>query len=122
MKTNRIIAFALLGLSTLNVQRSAFAQGTAFTYQGRLNDAGAPANGSYDLLFRVYDVPAGGSPLTVFPFIRSVEVNDGLFSLPIDFGAAPFAGNPVYLEMEIRTNGAANYTTILPRQPLTPAP
>ena len=31
----------------------AFAQGTAFTYQGRLNDGGNPANGIYDLRFTV---------------------------------------------------------------------
>jgi len=37
----------LLGLTTLNSQFStAFAQSTAFTYQGRLNDSGASANGS----------------------------------------------------------------------------
>ena len=29
---------------------SALAQTTAFTYQGRLNAGGAPANGVYDLL------------------------------------------------------------------------
>lgn len=39
-------------LSTLNLQLStAQAQGTAFTYQGRLDDAGSPANGVYDLRF-----------------------------------------------------------------------
>ena len=34
---------------------SGFAQGTAFTYQGRLNDAANPANGVYDLRFAIYD-------------------------------------------------------------------
>ena len=32
-----------------------FAQGTAFMYQGRLNDGGNPANGNYDLRFAIYD-------------------------------------------------------------------
>jgi hypothetical protein len=31
--------------------------GTAFTYQGRLADAGTPAQGSYDLRFTLYDAP-----------------------------------------------------------------
>ena len=30
---------------------TAHAQGTAFTYQGRLNSSGTLANGSYDLQF-----------------------------------------------------------------------
>ena len=37
--------FASLGSSML----TAFAQGTAFSYQGQLQINGAPANGSYDL-------------------------------------------------------------------------
>src|SRR4051812_39169417 len=32
-----------------------FAQGTAFTYQGQLNNNGTPAQGIYDLRFTVYD-------------------------------------------------------------------
>ena len=34
---------------------SAAAQGTAFTYQGRLITNGSPATGSYDLRFAIYD-------------------------------------------------------------------
>ena len=32
-----------------------FSQGTAFTYQGRLNDGGNPATGLYDFRFAIYD-------------------------------------------------------------------
>ena len=31
------------------------AQTTAFTYQGQLTEAGTPANGSYDLQFKLFD-------------------------------------------------------------------
>jgi hypothetical protein len=45
--------FGLLALSVclvLNSQTSILhAQGTAFTYQGRLNDGANPASGTYDL-------------------------------------------------------------------------
>ena len=52
-------AGVLLLLSTLNSQlASAHAQGTAFTYQGRLNDGANPANGDYDLRFAIYDALA----------------------------------------------------------------
>src|ERR1700690_2744336 len=49
-------AALLLLLSTLNPQLSTVhAQGTAFTYQGRLNDGVNPAGGIYDLRFTIYD-------------------------------------------------------------------
>ena len=36
------------------------AQTTAFTYQGKLTDAGNPANGNYDLQFQLFDSLMGG--------------------------------------------------------------
>lgn len=36
-----------------------------FTYQGRLDEAGTPANGLYDLRFAVYDAETGGSAVGV---------------------------------------------------------
>ena len=36
-------------------------QTTAFTYQGRLTDAGAPANNNYDLQFTLWDAVVGGT-------------------------------------------------------------
>ena len=53
---------ALLLLSTLNshLSTTAYAQGTAFTYQGRLNSGENAANGSFDLRFAVYDAATAG--------------------------------------------------------------
>jgi hypothetical protein len=46
----------LVLLSTLNAQfAAAFAKGTAFTYQGWLNEGANPANGNYDLRFTICD-------------------------------------------------------------------
>ena len=59
MKTKHLL-LALLGLSTLSSPLSTLAQGTAFTYQGRLNHNDSPANGSYDLEFSIFSAPAGG--------------------------------------------------------------
>ena len=42
----------------------AFAQTTAFTYQGKLTDAGASPTGNYDLQFTVWD--ASSSQRTLF--------------------------------------------------------
>ncbi len=35
--------------------------GTAFTYQGYIEDEGSPPNGSYDLQFSLWDAPTGGT-------------------------------------------------------------
>jgi len=52
----------LLALPTLNFQLSTVrAQGTGFTYQGRLIDNGSPANGNYDLRFNALDAAAAGN-------------------------------------------------------------
>ena len=48
--------FAVASLLVFGVPVSTvFGQGTAFSYQGRLNDGGAPAAGNYDLRFTIYD-------------------------------------------------------------------
>jgi len=113
----------LASLSTLNPQLSASPIGTAFTYQGRLNDGAQPANGTYDLTFAVYDDPTGpgivAGPITNL----MVEVANGLFTAPIDFGQNVFTGDARWLEIGVRSNGvAAEFTLLSPRHPLTPAP
>src|SRR3954468_18540432 len=129
MQTKRVlklIQFAglFLLLSTINYQPSTFAQSTAFTYQGRLGDNSQPANGSYDLQFTVYDstnLPGTGvaGPLTN----STTTVSNGLFTVALDFGAGVFTGADRWLEIAVRTNGAAGpYATLNPRQALTAAP
>ena len=46
-----IVVIAALGL--FGAVRPVFAQGTAFSYQGRLNDGANPAAGVYDLRFTI---------------------------------------------------------------------
>ena len=53
------------------------------SYQGSLEDNGGPANGEYDLEFRLYD--SGANPVTGPVELDDVEVVDGLFSVEIDF-------------------------------------
>ncbi|HTQ49612.1 MAG TPA: hypothetical protein VMJ12_02795 [Candidatus Acidoferrales bacterium] len=116
-------ALALLALlSSLNTQLSAvFAQGTAFTYQGRLNDSGSPANGSYDLRFVLYDNNVGGSQQGPILTNSATAVSNGLFAVTLDFGSQ-FPGASRWLEIATRTNGVAGFVTLSPRQKLTPTP
>ena len=100
----------------------AHAQSTAFTYQGRLNASGVPADGSYDFRFTVYD-SAGGATIVAGPLTGSgVPVTNGLFAVTLDFGTGVFTGPARWLQIAVRTNGAFTFTNLSPRQALSPSP
>ncbi len=122
MTSHKIHSF-LLGLATLLAGATHLtAQGTAFTYQGRLNTGGAPVNGFYDLRFAVYD-SAGGGALIGGPLTNTASaVSNGLFTVSLDFGAGVFTGNPRWLEIGVRPNGGGAFTTLSPRQPINATP
>jgi hypothetical protein len=121
-------AAAVAALCTIN----AFATeplGAGFTYQGRLNDGGAPANGNYDLIFNLYDAPTNGNVLGSFSIFGAVPVTNGLFTLELnsygEFGPNAFNGQARWLQIGVRTNNnnAGNpWVYLAPRQPLDPAP
>ncbi|MEI8290793.1 MAG: hypothetical protein WCH99_15100 [Verrucomicrobiota bacterium] len=100
---------------------TAHAQGTTFNYQGRLNDGAKAASGNYDLRFAIYDASSAGtqqgSSLTNF----ATAVSNGLFTATLDFGNQ-FPGADRWLEIAVRTNGPSAFTTLNPRQALTPTP
>ena len=97
------------------------AQGTAFTYQGRLNQNGAPYTGTAEFLASLWEGPSGGSALASnLTGSVVVGVSNGLFTLPLDFGAN-FTGADRWLELDVRT-GLGAFTQLSPRQQLTPTP
>jgi hypothetical protein len=98
------------------------AQGTGFTYQGRLDDAGAPANGRFDLRFAIYDAASGGSLLAGPLTNAATGVSNGLFTVALDFGPGVFTGPARWLDIAVRTNGGGAFTALSPRQELRPTP
>ena len=101
---------------------SVFAQSTVFTYQGRLNDNGQPANGTYDFRFRLYDSTNLPGNIIAGPIDNlATQVANGIFSASLDFGSV-FDGTARWLQIAVRTNGAASFIALTPRQPLTPVP
>src|SRR5688572_9239891 len=77
------------------------AQGTSFTYQGRLTDGGGPAGGAYDFQIVLFDAPVGGSQVGPIVVREDVDVAGGLFTVPLDFGSV-FSGNGRWLEIGVR--------------------
>src|SRR5260221_14483359 len=105
----RVPVLLLTLLSTFNSQLStARAQGTAFTYQGRLNDGANPASGIYDLKFNLYNAVTNGS---VFGTLTNAftGVTNGLFATALDFGPGLFGGSNYWLEISVRTNGGSAF-------------
>lgn len=100
---------------------TAHAQGTAITYQGKLSDSGAPANGTYDLQFAIYDASTNGDLMGSALTNTATQVSNGLFTATLDFGGV-FNGNNYWLQIAARTNRSGTFTQLNPRQPFTPAP
>src|ERR1043166_1181000 len=79
---------------------SAQAQGTAFTYQGRLMDGTIPATGSYDLRFTLYDSTNNTGTVIAGPVTNpATSVTNGMFTVLLDFGPLAFSGAPRWLEI-----------------------
>ncbi len=101
---------------------SAHGNETTFTYQGELTDTGTPADGLCDVELVLYDAAAGGNNLGA-DSNSNVPVQDGRFTVSVDFGPAAFPGSDRWLEIRVRyPAGVGGFTTLSPRQPITRAP
>ncbi|MBK9657103.1 MAG: hypothetical protein IPO66_17295 [Rhodanobacteraceae bacterium] len=98
--------------------------GTEFTYQGRLQDGAQPAMGLYDFEFRLHSqLGSPGGSVTAPVVLDDVPVENGVFSVVLDFGAAEFIGDARWLSIAVRDGDSVGaYETLSPRQKLTAAP
>ena len=85
MKTTSLTRL-ILGLMFSLPLAAAFAQGTVFTYQGRLDEGGNPANGVFDLRFTAFDAFTGGNAVSGDVTNAATPVSDGQFTVSVDFG------------------------------------
>ncbi len=118
-------ALSCLWVATLLVPVSLCAQtlGTAFTYQGQLTESGQPANGLYDLQACLFDSLVSPVAIGCAADANDVPVQAGVFTVALDFSAAPFVGQQRFLELRVRPGASSgSYTALLPRQLVRPAP
>ncbi|GJM09575.1 MAG: hypothetical protein DHS20C11_18510 [Lysobacteraceae bacterium] len=95
--------------------------GTGFSYQGELTHNGQPANGDFDFLVKLHPLDTGGVPLATVA-LSDVAVDDGVFTLDLDFGDH-YDGTPRWLEISVgESAGSGGFETLVPRQPVLPAP
>lgn len=87
---------------------TAFAQTTAFTYQGRLTDSSIPANGNFDFEFKLFDLATVGTGNQQGPTVTrlNVMVTAATFSVQLDFGVCTvcFPGAKRYLGLVVFGN------------------
>lgn len=97
-----------------------YAQGTAFTYQGRLLDGANPANGLYELQFTIYDADTEGRVIGQPLRTRETPVSNGLFTVTLDFRENLFTGGERWMEIALATGG--EFSPLRPRQRITATP
>ncbi len=118
----RILLLVILTLVSVNAVSG---QTTPFTYQGKLTDGANPANGNYDMQFKLFDTASVGTGVPQGPTITnsSVPVSAGIFTVQLDFGAGAFSGPPRFLEIGVRPAASPDpYTLLAPRQAVTSTP
>ncbi len=117
------LALVLCGLMIGSM--TLLAQTTAFTYQGKFTDGGNPANGPFDMQFKLFDQLAGGLQQGGDLTIEDIAVANGVFTVQLNFGACPacFNGAARWLEIGVRPGVSTGaFTTLTPRQPVQSTP
>ena len=94
------------------------------TFQGNFTSNSVPKlplNGAYDLSFNL--VNAGSNGLPVSPTVtQTVQVVNGLFTMPLPFDPNVFTASPRWLSLSARPSGNGSFTPLNPPLALTPAP
>ena len=102
---------------------TALAPAQDITYQGELLKSGQLIDDTADLVFRLYDAPAGGTQIGVSVPVMGHMLIDGRFTVQLDFGAGVFDGNPRWLEIDVRSPaGSGSYVTLTTRHEVTASP
>lgn len=100
--------------------------GTGFTYQGQLKNANGVVNGVCDFQFSLWDADSAGTQVGTTQSIAAIQVSSGLFTAQLngagEFGPSAFNGQGRWLQVDVKCAGDATFTTLNPRQPVTPAP
>ena len=94
---------------------------TSWTYQGQLRRSGSAYTGTCNFQFSLWDAVASGTQIGSTLAINSVNVENGLFTVVLDFGDQ-FTGDARWLGTSVQCTGDGGFTPLDPRQPITAAP
>jgi len=119
---SRLILFAGAVLLLTGVWQVGAQATPAVAYSGRLSESNQPANGLFDLQFRLFDSAEGGSAIGNTNLLLAVPVTNGAFTVSLDASSWPFDGAR-WLEVSVRSNAApGGFVTLSPRQAVAAVP
>ena len=95
--------------------------GTAFMYQGHLEFTDGAVTGSCDLRFELFNNADGGNQIGETNLAATI-VEQGHFSVELDFGDGAFDGGSRYIEIGVGCPAGEDIVTLSPRQTISPAP
>jgi len=94
-----------------------------FTYQGRLRIDDVPYNGICDFEVSLWDELSGGTQYGTTQSLLNVPLEEGFFTVLLDYGPEAFLGEHRFLNISVRCPaGGGSYEPLSPRQDLTPSP
>jgi len=115
---NKILILLTIIFTNLN----AAPVGTLFNYQGQLNLGGSPANGSYDFKMELWTQLTGGTNIPA-QIYEDIVVENGLFTIELDFGDTPFVGDAKFLQIQVRDGASTGgFEQLSPRQSINNVP
>ena len=82
------------------------------SYQGEIHHNGTAYDGSCAMKFQLFDAESGGSSVSSEESFSSINVDDGVFTVALDFGSEPFTGASRYLNIAVKCGSDSSYTTI----------
>ena len=119
----KLLTPSLIALLALTHVAAADPITPAFTYQGRLDQNGAPADGSFDLKFELYDAAADGNLIGAAIELPAQTIAGGLMTADLDFGGpVVFDGTAYWVQASARTAGAPDYVAVPGRTAIRPTP
>ena len=97
--------------------------GPAFTYQGFREQGGVAATGTCDFEFRLFGAATAGTQIGPVQSVNGQVMDQGRFTVELDFGAAANDGQARWLQIAARCpSGSGSFTTLIPRQVLSATP
>ncbi|MEO8804105.1 MAG: tail fiber domain-containing protein [Rudaea sp.] len=108
-------------LAAASIFSSGALRAAEFTYHGNLQDAGKPAEGTYDLELTLYSSPEGGKVVAGPLVMYKVPVHEGTFSTEADFGLLTHVTGPSWLGVAVRSAGKGDFAPLSARAPISAA-
>lgn len=93
---------------------------SAFAYQGQLRQNNLPVTGTCSATFKLFDAETAGNQIGATVDMPTLQVQNGLFTVALDFGWGAFNGEARWLETAVGCGQRP--VTLSPRMAVRPTP